>query len=84
MVRPFYIDEKESTQGSQQDESPDISPTYSQMINTVSEDFKIFEINKDLLRGDFYSEANKEKKMVFLAKPLMFLEASTKKNFIHT
>ena len=35
-----------------------MSPTYSQMINTISQDF---EINKDLLRQDFYSEANKEK-----------------------
>ena len=28
------------------------------MINTISEEF---EINKDLLRQDFYSKANKEK-----------------------
>ena len=34
---------------------------YSQMINTISLDDEDFEINKDLLRKDFYSEVNKEK-----------------------
>ena len=29
-----------------------MSPTYSQMINTISQEF---EINKDLLKQDFYS-----------------------------
>ena len=42
-----------------------MSPTYSQMINTISQDF---EINKDLLRQDFYSEANKEKVDQFFNK----------------
>ena len=50
LAKPFYIEKNEFTQGSQQDESPDMSPTYSHMINTVSEDFENFEINKDLLR----------------------------------
>ena len=39
-----------------------MSPTYSQMINTISFDDEDFEINKDLLRKDFYSEANKKRK----------------------
>ena len=38
-----------------------MSPTYSQMINTVSLSDEDFEINKNLLRKDFYSEVNKEK-----------------------
>ena len=50
LARLFYTEEKESTQGSQHDESPDMSPTYSPMINTISLDLKDFEINKDLLR----------------------------------
>ena len=29
LARPFYKEEKESTQGSQHDEPPDMSPTYS-------------------------------------------------------
>ena len=40
-------------------------PAYSQMINTISEDF---EINKELLRQDFYSKTNKEKKDWFFNK----------------
>ena len=40
-------------------------PTYSQMINTISQEF---EINKDLLKQDFYSEANKEKRDWFFRK----------------
>ena len=44
-----------------------MSPTYSQMINTISFDDKDFEINKDLLRNDFYSEANKEIKDWFFS-----------------
>ena len=43
-----------------------MSPTYSQMINTVSLDSKDFKINKDLLRKD--SEANKEKRDWFFSK----------------
>ena len=58
MARPFYNEENESTQ--EQDESSPMSPTYSQMINTISYDDKDFEINKDLLRKDFYSKVNKE------------------------
>ncbi|RVW20915.1 hypothetical protein CK203_110548 [Vitis vinifera] len=46
---------------SQQDESPVMSPTYSQMINTISLSDEDFEINKDLLRKDFYSEVNKQR-----------------------
>ena len=38
-----------------------MSPTYSQMINTVSLSDEDFEINKDLLRKDFYSEVNKQR-----------------------
>ena len=68
LVRPFYIEEKKSTQGSQQDDSPDMSSTYSQMINTVSLDDEDFEINKELLKKDFYSEANKERKDWFFSK----------------
>ncbi|RVW34101.1 hypothetical protein CK203_084361 [Vitis vinifera] len=59
VAKPFYIEENESTQESQQDESPVMSPTYSQMINTISLSDEDFEINKDLLRKDFYSEVNK-------------------------
>ncbi|KAL6331848.1 hypothetical protein AAG906_020193 [Vitis piasezkii] len=55
VARPFYSEENESTQESQQDESPVMSPTYSQMINTISLSDEDFEINKDLLRKDFYS-----------------------------
>ena len=61
MARPFYSEENESTQESQQDESPVMSPTYSQMINTISLSDEDFEINKDLLRKDFYSEVNKQR-----------------------
>ena len=39
-----------------------MSPTYSQLVNTVSLSDEDFEINKDLLRKDFYSEVNKEKR----------------------
>ena len=62
MAKPFYTEEKESTQESQKDESPSMSPMYSHMINTISLDDENFEINKDLLRKDFYSEVNKERK----------------------
>ena len=61
VARPFYTEENESTQESQQDESPVMSSTYSQMINTINLSDEDFEINKDLLRKDFYSEVNKEK-----------------------
>ncbi|RVW50506.1 hypothetical protein CK203_116600 [Vitis vinifera] len=61
VARPFYSEENESTQESQQDESPVMSPTYSQMINTISLSDEDFEINKDLLRKDFYSEVNKQR-----------------------
>ena len=67
LAKPFYTEEKESTHESNQDESPDMSPTYSQMINTISFDDEDFEINKDLLRKDFYSEANKERKYWFFS-----------------
>ena len=63
VARPFYTKENESTQESQQDESP----IYSQMINTISLSDEDFEINKDLLRNDFYSEANKERKDWFFS-----------------
>ncbi|WKA03382.1 hypothetical protein VitviT2T_021494 [Vitis vinifera] len=62
LAKPFYTEEKDSTHDSQQDESPQMSPTYSQMINTISYGDENFEINKELLRKDFYSEVNKEKK----------------------
>ena len=68
VARPFYTEKNESTQESQQDESPVMSPTYSQMINTISLSDEDFEINKDLLRNDFYSEANKERKDWFFSK----------------
>ncbi|WJZ85701.1 hypothetical protein VitviT2T_005221 [Vitis vinifera] len=61
VARPFYSEENESTQESQQDESPVMSPTYSQMINIISISDEDFEINKDLLRKDFYSEVNKQR-----------------------
>ncbi|KAL6326035.1 hypothetical protein AAG906_038527 [Vitis piasezkii] len=67
VARPFYSEENESTQESQQDESPVMSPTYSQMINTVSLSDEDFEINKDLLRKDFYSEVNKQRKDWFFS-----------------
>nr|CAN73224.1 hypothetical protein VITISV_026447 [Vitis vinifera] len=67
LARPFYTNEKESTQESHQDESPDMSPTYSQMINTISFNDEDFEINKDLLRKDFYSEANNKRKNWFFS-----------------
>ena len=44
--KPFYTEENESTQESYQDESPDVSPTYSQMINTVSLSDEEFEIKR--------------------------------------
>ena len=47
-----------------------MSPTYSQMINTVSLENEDFEINKDLLRKD--SEANKEKRDWFFSKVKVF------------
>ena len=84
LARPFYTEEKESTQGSYQDESPDLSLTYSQMINTVRLDDEDFEINRDLLRKDFYSKTDKAKKIGSLAKSLSSLEPSTKKNCTHT
>ena len=37
------------------------------MINTISLSDEDFEINKDLLRNDFYSEANKERKDWFFS-----------------
>ena len=61
MARPFYSEENESTQESQQDESLVMSPTYSQMINTISLSDDDFEINKDILRKDFYSKVNKKR-----------------------
>ena len=67
MVRPFYTKENESIQESQQDESPIMSPTYSQMINTINLSDEDFEINKDLLRKDFYFEVNKERKDWFFS-----------------
>ena len=67
VARPFYSEENESTQESQQDESPVMSPTYSQMINTISLSDEDFEINKDLLRKDFYSEVNKQRKDWFFS-----------------
>ena len=70
LARPFYTTENESTQGSHQDESLNISLTYSQMINTVRLDDEDFEINKELLTKDFYSEANKEKRVWFFSKVL--------------
>nr|CAN80727.1 hypothetical protein VITISV_033737 [Vitis vinifera] len=48
----------------------DESPTYFQMVNTVSLDDEDFEINKDLLRKDFYSEVNKERRAWFFSKVL--------------
>ena len=38
-----------------------MSPTYSQMINTISLSDEDFEINKDLLRKNFYSKVNKQR-----------------------
>nr|CAN74115.1 hypothetical protein VITISV_036746 [Vitis vinifera] len=67
LARPFYTEENESTQKSHQDESPDMSPMYSQMINTISFNDKDFEINKNLLREDFYFEANKKRKDWFFS-----------------
>ena len=45
-----------------------MSPTYSQMINTISLSDEDFVINKDLLRKDFYSEVNKQRKDWFFSK----------------
>ena len=38
------------------------------MINIVSLDEEDFEINKDLLRKDFYSKVNKERRVWFFSK----------------
>ena len=67
MTRPFYTEENEFTQESQQDESHVMSHTYSQMINTISLSEEDFEINKDLLRKDFYSEVNKQRRDWFFS-----------------
>ena len=61
-----------------------MSPTYSQTIDTTSLDDEGFEINKDLLRKDFYSEVNKKGEFGSLVRSLRTLEPSTKKNSIHT
>ena len=45
-----------------------MSPTYSYIINIVSLDDEDFEINKDLLRKDFYSEVNKKMRDWFFSK----------------
>ena len=45
-----------------------MSHTYSQIINTISLDDEDFEINKDLLRKDFYSEVNKKMRVWFFSK----------------
>ncbi|RVW83333.1 hypothetical protein CK203_038862 [Vitis vinifera] len=74
VARPFYSEENESTQESQQDESPVMSPTYSQMINTISLSDEDFEINKDLLRKDFYSEVNKQRNDWFFSTVPKFEE----------
>ena len=67
MARPFYSEENEFTHESQQDESPVMSPTYSQMINIISLSDEDFDINKDLLRKDFYSEVNKQRRDWFFS-----------------
>ena len=61
IAKPFCNKENESTQESQQDESPVMSPTYFEMINTISLSDGDFDINKDLLRKDFYSKVNKQR-----------------------
>ena len=38
------------------------------MINTISLSDEDFEINKDLLRKDFYSEGNKQRRVWFFSK----------------
>ena len=38
------------------------------MVNTISLDDEDFEINKDLLRKDFYSKVNKERRVWFFSK----------------
>ena len=68
MAIPFYTEEKDSTQESHQDESPDMFPTYSQIINTINLDDEDFKINKDLLRKDFYSEVNKKMRVWLFSK----------------
>ena len=45
-----------------------MSPTYSQLINTLSLSDEDFEINKDLLRKDFYFEVNKQRRVWFFSK----------------
>ena len=55
-----------------------MSSTYSQMINTKSQDF---EIDKELLRQDFYLEANKEKIDWFFSKVLKVLKTIYQKEF---
>ena len=44
-----------------------MSPSYSQMINTISISDEDFEINKDLLRNELCFEVNKERKDWFLS-----------------
>ena len=61
-----------------------MSPTYSQMINIISLYDEDFEINKDLLRNDFYSKVNKQRKDWFFKLSVKSLEPSTKKNSMPT
>ncbi|KAL6345597.1 hypothetical protein AAG906_017327 [Vitis piasezkii] len=68
--RISYYEPSRDSSSSIPDESPDMSPTYSQMINTVSLADEDFEINKDLLRKDFYSEVNKEMRVWLFSKVL--------------
>lgn len=53
-ARPIYTEDENSNQESQQ-ESLNMSPTYSQMVNVISLG-QDFEINNELLRQDFYLE----------------------------
>nr|CAN84177.1 hypothetical protein VITISV_023698 [Vitis vinifera] len=78
--KPFYTEENESTQESYQDESPDVSPTYSQMINTVSlsdEEFEEIIETQDHIKTTFVKKDNKP-----LFKPFEFSKKFLKNSHI--
>ena len=58
-----------------------MSPTYSQMINTISLSDEDFEINKDLLRKDFYSEVNKQRNDWFFSTITKVIRAIYQEEF---
>ena len=80
LAKPFYAEEKKYTQESHEDESLDLSPTYSYMVNTISLDDEDFEINKHLLRKDFILKSIRKEEFGSSTRSIRTLEPSTKKN----